>query len=98
MAVQYVNSGGGLLGTLGGLAQIGGMFIPGAQWLTPLGMGMKAVNGAMTGNPQSAAQNIGNIAKGVITGDWINPAGGNIAKAGDDTAVLDLFRRAYYGV
>ena len=49
MAVQYVKNNNGLLGSLGKIAQIGG-FIPGLQWLTPLGKGMSAVDNIMNGD------------------------------------------------
>lgn len=84
MSVQYVQGGGGLLSSLGTLASLGGMFIPGAQWLTPLGMGMSAVDGLMSGNPQAAAAIAGQAAKGMING-WKNPAEGTI---GNSTGVV----------
>ena len=80
MSVQYVQGGGGLLSSLGTLASLGGMFIPGAQWLTPLGMGMSAVDGLMSGNSQAAAAIAGQAAKGMING-WKNPAEGTIGNA-----------------
>ena len=44
MAVIQTGGGGGILGTLGKIAGLGGMVIPGAQWLTPLGIGMGAAD------------------------------------------------------
>lgn len=50
MSVIYQQKGGGgLLGTLGMLASLGSKFIPGAQWLTPLGMGLTAASGNISG-------------------------------------------------
>lgn len=77
MSVQYVNGNNGLLGTLGTIAQMGGMFIPGAQWLTPLGLGMSTVNGAMNGIAPNI-DTIGKIFNGMINAGWINPASGGI--------------------
>jgi len=84
MAVQTVQSGGGggLLGGLGSLFSLGGMLIPGAQWMTALGTGMGAVNGMMQGNPSGMI----NMAQGVKDaggfGNWINPAQGNLYMPG----------------
>ena len=44
MAVIQTGGGGGLLGMLGKAAGLGGMLIPGAQWLTPLGIGLGAAD------------------------------------------------------
>ena len=54
MAVIYQQGGGNdWLGTLGTIASLGGQFIPGMQWLTPLGLGVKGAkslaNGDITG-------------------------------------------------
>ncbi len=79
MAVIMQKGGGGLLGNLGTLATLGGTIIPGMQWLTPLGLGMNAVNGMMNGSGVDA-NTAGAILNGVINGSWLNPASGSIAK------------------
>lgn len=82
MAVKYVNKGGGLLGTLGNLAAIGGL-IPGAQWLTPLGLGLSAtdrlINGSGGGSFGDDVDALSKL-KEVMNG-WQNPASNNIAKS-----------------
>ena len=85
MATKYVQSnGGGILGTLGGLATLGGMLIPGAQWLTPLGAGMSAVNSLMNGgSAESQADALAKLKE--VMGEWQNPASGNIAKVASNT-------------
>lgn len=68
MPVQVINNnrGGGLLGTLGTIASLGGMFIPGAQFLTPLGMGLGAANSLMNGNASaSTIQGLGGLPEGI---------------------------------
>ena len=64
-----------MLGTLGSLATLGGTLIPGAQWLTPLGLGMGAANAAQNGNAIGALQAMGNLSKWspFLTGGWGNP-------------------------
>ena len=86
MATKYVqSSGGGILGTLGGLATLGGMLIPGAQWLTPLGAGMSAVNSLMNGG--GAESQVDALAKlKEVMSSWENPASGNIAKVASKVA------------
>lgn len=86
MAVKVVKSGSGILGTLGSIAQIGGMFIPGMQFLTPLGMGMSAVDklmngGSMNGEEQDALKSALEGATG-----WLKPTDGNIARRVSDAA------------
>ena len=78
MAVIQTGGGGGFLGTLGKIAGLGGMVIPGAQWLTPLGIGMGAADSVIGGNPQGA---LSQLVSGVATGgfdSWFNPASGNL--------------------
>lgn len=75
---QNENGGSGLLGTLGGLASIGGMFIPGAQYLTPLGFGMGALGSAMNGNTQGA---MGQILSGILSNKLMNPESESIAQS-----------------
>lgn len=99
MSVQYVQGGGGLLGTLGNLASIGGMFIPGAQWLTPLGMGMSTVNDLMTGNTQGAGARLAGYAADNMLGKWLNPAAGTISNAEgvvtkSDPQITDEWRKS----
>ncbi|MBQ7170067.1 MAG: hypothetical protein IJR63_09240 [Synergistaceae bacterium] len=85
MAVKVVKGGNGILGNLGSIATLAGMFIPGAQWLTPLGAGMSAVNSIMNGgNADSTIDALGKL-KDVMTG-WQNPASGNIAKTAGTVA------------
>ena len=50
MAVHYIQGNNGMLGTLGALATLGGTVIPGAQMLTPIGLGMSGMNAAMNGD------------------------------------------------
>ena len=69
--------GGGLLGTLGGLATIGGALIPGAQWLTPLGMGLGMMSGSAGGNTCTNGGLINIL--GDILGEWQSLMKGNIA-------------------
>jgi hypothetical protein len=57
------------------------MLIPGMQWLTPVGMGMSAVDAAMRGDPQAMQQVIGQLGGGDF-GAWQNPATGNLAQPG----------------
>ena len=87
MAVQYVKGGSGILGNLGSLATLAGMFVPGAQWLTPLGAGMSAVDSIMNGNSGDASGTIDALGKlkEAMTG-WKNPASGNIAKVASNAA------------
>ena len=69
MAVIYAeNNGPSLLSTLSGLATLAGTFIPGAQVLTPIGMGMGAIDAAQQGNYTE----MNNAIKGIRTGDWKN--------------------------
>ena len=63
MAVIYAQGNNGLLGTLGSLATLGGKLIPGAQWLTPIGLGMEGINAAMNGSPLGALRAMGKLAK-----------------------------------
>ena len=93
MATIVAKSGGGLLGTLGGLATLGGALIPGAGWLTPLGTAMGAANGMMNGGGAGGQQQqsgglldaIGQI----LSGAWKNPASGNIANQTPDLPKTD---------
>ena len=87
MAVQYVKGGSGILGNLGSLATLAGMFVPGAQWLTPLGVGMSAVDNIMNGSSGDASDTIDALGKlkEAMTG-WKNPASGNIAKVANNAA------------
>lgn len=78
MAVIQTGGGGGFLGTLGKIAGLGGMLVPGAQWLTPLGIGLGAADSVANGNPQGAlTQLFSGIASGSF-GNWANPAAGNL--------------------
>ena len=81
MSVIYANNNGNnWLGTLGGLATLGGMVIPGAEWLSTLGMGMKAANSAMNGQtPTEKEQNaLDELLKGITGNFFQNPASGSM--------------------
>ena len=99
MAVQYVQGGGGLLGALGSLATLGGAFIPGAQWLTPLGLGMTTVDDIIRGNPLGAgARTAAQILDGTL-GGWLNPASGTIGNSKGvvtkpDAQITDEWRKS----
>ena len=67
MAVIYAeNNGPSLLSTLSGLATLGGTFIPGAQVLTPFGLGMGAIDSAQQGDYIG----MNNLLKDIRVGDW----------------------------
>ena len=93
MATIVQKGGGGLLGTLGGLATIGGALIPGAGWLTPLGTALGTANSMMNGGGtggQGGQQGGGLLdAIGQILGGWKNPASGNIASQTPDLPRTD---------
>lgn len=99
MAVIQTGGGGGILGTLGKIAGLGGMVIPGAQWLTPLGIGMGAADSVIGGNPQGAvSQLVSGLASGGF-GDWFNPASGNLAvnQTAWDQILPELRKRGGWG-
>ena len=67
MAVIYQEiNGPSLLGTLSGLASLAGTFIPGAQILTPLGLGLGAIDAAQQGDYIG----MGNALNKIRSGDW----------------------------
>lgn len=80
-----------MLGTLGAVAGLGGALIPGAQWLTPLGTGLGALNSAINGDPTAAVGVLGEIAQNGL-GGWMNPARGSIAKSEEEQA-KELWRK-----
>lgn len=99
MAMIQTGGGGGFLGTLGKIAGLGGMLVPGAQWLTPLGIGMGAADSVVSGNPQGA---LTQLISGIKDGDfdsWFNPAAGNLAvnQPAWDQVYQDLRRRNGWG-
>ena len=99
MAVIQTGGGGGFLGTLGKIAGLGGMLVPGAQWLTPLGIGMGAADSVVNGNPQGA---LTQLISGIKDGDfdsWFNPAAGDLAvnQPAWDQVYQDLRRRNGWG-
>lgn len=99
MAVIQTGGGGGFLGTLGKIAGLGGMLVPGAQWLTPLGIGMGVADSVVSGNPQGA---LTQLISGIKDGDfdsWFNPAAGNLAvnQPAWDQVYQDLRRRNGWG-
>ncbi len=83
MSVQYVGGGGGFLGGLGTLAQIGGL-VTGTPFLTVLGTGMNAADGLINGGGGANSVSSGITAyqdlKDAITG-WKNPATNADAKS-----------------
>ena len=95
MAVQYVKNNNGLLGSLGKIAQIGG-FIPGLQWLTPLGMGMSAVDNIMNGSSSGGYETPGflNTNNGGLFQSLGSLMSENIARTKPEvnTKVLDVMR------
>ena len=94
MSVIYANNGNNFLGTLGGLATLGGAFIPGAEWLSSLGMGMNAANAMMNGKGANDMQQnaFDQILKGIKGAIFQNPASGNMIKPEDGTQVLKYLR------
>ena len=91
MSVIVAKNNGGMFGGMGNMLSTAGMFIPGAQWLVPLGMGMNAVDSMQSGDYQGA---LGQTLGGLMNGGWLNPAAGNVAaQPGDATAVLNEFRK-----
>jgi hypothetical protein len=66
MAVYTTGGGGGFLGSLAKIAQIGSMFVPGMQpWAAAIGAGSALANGDPVGAAISAGSGIiGNQAKG----------------------------------
>lgn len=99
MAVIQTGGGGGFLGTLGKIAGLGGVLVPGAQWLTPLGIGLGAADSVVSGNPQGA---LTQLISGIKDGDfdsWFNPAAGNLAvnQPAWDQVYQDLRRRNGWG-
>lgn len=81
MSVQYVGGGGGLLGGLGTLAQIGGLATD-TPFLTVLGTGMNAADGLINGGGGNVLQGASSLKdlKDAITG-WKNPATNADAKS-----------------
>lgn len=92
MAVIMAPKSGGLLGTLGALAGVGGTLF-GAPWLGTLGAGMSAADAAMNGQPGAMAQTLANIYNGEY-GGMQSPTAGNIAQA-EEAAALKQWRDAY---
>ena len=92
MAVKYIQGGGGgILGNLGDLATLGGLAIPGAGWLTALGLGMKATDGIINGRRGGGSgSTLGDLSKlkDIITGEsWKNPASGTVAKVEENPII-----------
>ena len=85
MAVIMAPRGGGLLGTLGTLAGVGGTLF-GAPWLGALGAGMNAVDAAMQGNPGGVASAMSGIMNGEF-GGMQSPAGASIARTEEANAL-----------
>ena len=85
MAVIMAPRSGGLLGTIGTIAGLGGTLF-GAPWLGALGAGMSAADAAMNGQPGALAQAMAGIANGEW-GGMQNPTAGNIARTEEDAAL-----------
>ena len=84
MAVKYVKGGNNFLGTLGGLATIGGA-LTGAPWLSALGTGIGMMNGqGEGGQSQGLGGSFADILNGIVCGGWYNPASGSIARKSPD--------------
>ena len=111
MALTYVDGGGsGLLGTLGGLATIGGA-LTGQPWLTGLGTAMGTADrmmnggGGGSGGQVASGENGANTLLGVLSELFNkkknNPASGNIAKintelsTADENDILKNWSRSY---
>ena len=98
MAVIYQNGGNGLLGTLGTLATLAGTFIPGAEWLSTLGLGMNAANSIMNGQSPSGTPNgkgqsaLEQIMNGLKGKTFQNPASGNMIKQNE---IDELYSRGW---
>ena len=81
--IQPTGGGSSILGNIGDLAALAGMAIPGAQFLTPLGMSMKAVDRMMGnggGGSMSDDADMVNKLKDIL-GGWTKPTDNNIASA-----------------
>lgn len=90
------NRGGGILGALGQIANIGGM-LTGTPWLSGLGMGMNAVNGAMNGGTsagQFGGAGLNNLMEmlvnGRINGGFFDPSSNNIARTAEQNAAANM--------
>lgn len=85
MAVHYVQNNNDWLSTLGKLAALGGEFIPGMEWLTPLGMGMNGVNSALKGDAMGA---VASTISGMKDAGWL--------KGVNDTTATDIAKNPFY--
>jgi hypothetical protein len=88
MTVHYTGGGGGILGSLGKIAQIGSMFVPGMQ---PWAMAMGAASALANGDPAGAVANVVmpqlmNKIGGAATGAGAAPAQAAPAQAAPVTA------------
>lgn len=100
MSVHYVKGGNGILGTLGGLATIGGA-LTGMPLLSALGTGIGMINsGSLSGlggggAGMSGATSLGDILNGIICGGWTNPASGNLANKNPEPmpSEEDIFKK-----
>ena len=84
MAVHYVNNNNDWLSTLSKLAALGGEFIPGMEWLTPLGMGMNGINSALKGDAMGA---VASTISGMKDAGWI--------KGVNDTTATDVAKNPF---
>ena len=85
MAVIQTQESNGLLNALGAIGTIGGAAF-GLPWLSALGAGANMMNGGMGGSGMGGLGSYGNTIKDIldtISGQWINPASGSIAKTAD---------------
>ena len=68
------------MGTLGKIAQLGGMFVPG---LRPIAAGLNAVNAVANGDPLGAVINGVGLVKGMGAGAAAKPQGASFANTFD---------------
>ena len=99
MAVIVAPRSGGLLGTLGTIAGIGGTMF-GQPWLGALGMGMNAANAAMNGSPGGVAEAMAGILNGDLNG-MQGMMANNIARTDEANAAImaaqNMAQAAPYG-
>ena len=86
MTVHYPrnNNNNDWLSSLGKLTALGGEFIPGMEWLTPLGMSMQGINSALKGDAMGA---VANTISGMKDAGWL--------KGINDTATNDIAQNSF---
>ena len=100
MAIVYAPNNNNLLGSLGTVATLAGTFIPGAQGLLPVGLGMNTLNSAMKGDTQSTTQGIGQIMQNLKNNNIqlnnpINPASNNNQQSYTPEQIAELRARGW---